>query len=407
MRGAKQFMTFAGGTPFQHAAAAALAIAEEHGARLAAELAAKRDRLCDGLERAGAEVLRPAGTYFVNADVRPLGYDDGVEFCRELPERAGVVAIPTSVFCARPQRVRSLVRFAFCKREAVIDEAARAIGTAAFRLSTAEVVSALFHKVMDGMEEHDLLTSASAIAFQVLTSLIPLALVVLSVAGLVHLESAWTRDLAPQFQAEVSKEVYAVADEVVRRTLGQEQLWWLTLGLVFTVWQVSGVARAIMGVLSEIYNDGDDRSFRRRYTTSIVLGMSVTVLVLLAFAVARFGRQVLGLDDPGLLVDAIVFVLRWGAAFALLSTAVWLLLRFAPAHPGPHRWISFGSLLCVLAWIGTSVVFGLYVTQVADYNSIFGSLATVFVMLSYLYVSAVSFLIGAEVDAIVRAEWRT
>jgi N-succinyldiaminopimelate aminotransferase len=123
-RGAKQFMTFAGGTPFQHAAAIALASAEEHGARLAGELEAKRDRICAGLERAGATVLRPAGTYFVNADVRPLGYDDGVTFCRELPERAGVVAIPTSVFCGDPERGRSLVRFAFCKREEVIDEAA-------------------------------------------------------------------------------------------------------------------------------------------------------------------------------------------------------------------------------------------------------------------------------------------
>lgn len=81
---------------------------------------------------------------------------------------------------------------------------------------------------------------------------------------------------------------------------------------------------------------------------------------------------------------------------------MWLLLRFAPAHPGPQRWISFGSGLCVIAWVGTSLVFGFYVTQIADYSSIFGSLATVFVLLTYLYVSAVSFLIGAEVDALVR-----
>jgi N-succinyldiaminopimelate aminotransferase len=124
VRGAKQFMTFAGGTPLQHAAAVALGIAEEHGARLAGELAAKRDRICAGLERAGFEVLRPAGTYFVNADVRPLGSDDAVAFCRELPARAGVVGIPTSVFSDDPARVRTLVRFAFCKRDEVIDEAA-------------------------------------------------------------------------------------------------------------------------------------------------------------------------------------------------------------------------------------------------------------------------------------------
>jgi N-succinyldiaminopimelate aminotransferase len=118
-------MTFAGGTPLQHAAAMALGIAEAHGARLSAALAAKRDRLCAGLERAGFEVLRPAGGYFVNADVRAAGYDDAVAFCRDLPERAGVVAIPTSVFSEDPERVRTLVRFAFCKREEVIDEAAQ------------------------------------------------------------------------------------------------------------------------------------------------------------------------------------------------------------------------------------------------------------------------------------------
>ena len=121
VRGAKQFMTFAGGTPLQHAAAVALGLAEEHGAWLAAELEAKRDRLCSGLERAGFDVLRPAGTYFVNVDVG----EDAVAFCRELPERAGVVGIPTSVFSGDPERVRTLVRFAFCKREEVIDEAAR------------------------------------------------------------------------------------------------------------------------------------------------------------------------------------------------------------------------------------------------------------------------------------------
>ena len=121
VRGAKQFMTFAGGTPLQDAAAVALGIAEEHGARLAAELKAKRDRLCTGLERAGFEVLRPAGTYFVNVDVG----EDARGVLPRAPERAGIVGIPTSVFSGDPERVRTLVRFAFCKREEVIDEAAR------------------------------------------------------------------------------------------------------------------------------------------------------------------------------------------------------------------------------------------------------------------------------------------
>ena len=120
VRAAKQFLTFAGGTPLQHAAAAALGLGDDFYAALTASFTAKRDRLCAGLAAAGLEPLRSAGTYFVNAVVE----GDGVEFCRELPERAGVVAIPTSVFYDHAEVGRSLVRFAFCKRDAVIDEAA-------------------------------------------------------------------------------------------------------------------------------------------------------------------------------------------------------------------------------------------------------------------------------------------
>ena len=100
-------------------------------AACAERLGAKRDRLCAGLEAAGLEVHRPAGTYFVNADIRPLGEDDGVAFCRALPERAGVVAVPTSVFYDDRDAGRSLVRFAFCKRDEVIDEAVARLGALA------------------------------------------------------------------------------------------------------------------------------------------------------------------------------------------------------------------------------------------------------------------------------------
>ena len=126
VRTAKQYLTFAGGTPFQHAGAVALGLGDEVYAALASELRVKRDHLCAGLEAAGLEVLRPAGTYFANVDCKR----DGVAFCRELVERAGVVAIPTSVFYDDEEAGRSLVRFAFCKRESVIDEAAGRLASA-------------------------------------------------------------------------------------------------------------------------------------------------------------------------------------------------------------------------------------------------------------------------------------
>jgi N-succinyldiaminopimelate aminotransferase len=121
VRGVKQYLTFAGGTPLQHAAAAALRLPPTHLEAQRDELRAKRDLLCAGLKAAGLDPLTPAGTYFLNADVGT----EAVAFCKLLPDRCGVVAIPTSVFYDDAEAARTLVRFAFCKREDVISEAAQ------------------------------------------------------------------------------------------------------------------------------------------------------------------------------------------------------------------------------------------------------------------------------------------
>jgi N-succinyldiaminopimelate aminotransferase len=120
-RTVKQFLTFAGGTPLQHAAAAALGLPRGELDTLRDDLRAKRDQLCQGLAAAGLEPIVSAGTYFINADVGT----DAVRWCAGLPERCGIVAIPTSVFYDDKDAAPTLVRFAFCKRPEVIAEAAR------------------------------------------------------------------------------------------------------------------------------------------------------------------------------------------------------------------------------------------------------------------------------------------
>ena len=125
VRTAKQFLTYVSGAPFQPAIAAALSLGDDYYAALRNGLQAKRDRLCEGLAGVGFEVYAPLGTYFVTVDIRPLGWDDGVAFCRELPRHCGVVAVPCQVFYDDPAKARHLVRFAFCKRDDVLDEALR------------------------------------------------------------------------------------------------------------------------------------------------------------------------------------------------------------------------------------------------------------------------------------------
>jgi N-succinyldiaminopimelate aminotransferase len=110
--------------------ALALGLGDEVYAGLRDSLQAKRDLLCSALEQGGLQVSRPSGTYFVIADAAPLGAVDGLEFARRLPSVAGVVGVPVSVFHDDTEAARTLIRFAFCKRDEVLVEASRRLAAA-------------------------------------------------------------------------------------------------------------------------------------------------------------------------------------------------------------------------------------------------------------------------------------
>ena len=128
VRTAKQFLTYVNGGPFQPAVATGLRLPDAYFAGVAQDLQFRRDVLVAGLREAGLPVIAPEATYFATVDVRPVQPDgDGLAFCRALPQRAGVVAVPTVVFYDATHAAlgRHLVRFAFCKSDAVLAEAVR------------------------------------------------------------------------------------------------------------------------------------------------------------------------------------------------------------------------------------------------------------------------------------------
>jgi membrane protein len=245
-----------------------------------------------------------------------------------------------------------------------------------------------------GVGRHDLLTFGSAVAFQVATAIPPLVMLSLALAGALGFGEVWRDTIAPQFQQAVSPDVFTVANKAATAALSSKAAFWLTFGVALTLWEMSGAVRALMTALSRIYGDDDNRSRTRRYLISFALSAAVVLLPLTALAILQVGG---GLG----LVGAVA---RWPLAAALLALLVWLVQRHAPDHPREHRFVSLGTAVCVIAWLLTSVVFALYVSDVAAYGSIFSSLAVVFVALLYLYVSACAFLIGAEVDAVLAGE---
>jgi membrane protein len=260
------------------------------------------------------------------------------------------------------------------------------------------MVRDLFRGMVRRAGEHDLLTFATAIAFQVLFALIPLCLFGLGLLGGLGLQDRWTGEWGPRVSESMSHATFVVVDQTVRRVLESKQVFWMTVGGVIAIWKVSAATRAIMDVFDRIYGSDRQRTFVERLRVSLLLGLAVGALLLAAAGSIVLGPD--GLRSAGI-DNGFVIWLRWPFALACLFAVVALLVAKAPVEARPIHWITFGSALVVVSWVGTSLALGWYLTSVAHYGSVFGNLATVVVVLTYLYASSTSVLIGAELDALI------
>lgn len=259
------------------------------------------------------------------------------------------------------------------------------------------------HEVADGYRRHDLMTFASAIAFHILFAVIPLALVGLGLLGGIGLDEQWTTEWSQAVRESMSPAAFQVVDDTVRRVLGQQQLFWVTAGSALAVWRISAGMRAVMQVFDRIYGCRRERPLAERLRASLLLGGAIAGLLLGAAACVVLGDEALAaLGVPTVLAAWV----RWPLVLALLFSVVALLVAHAPADRQPAQWVTFGSIVVVASWAIASVALGTYVTSIADYGSIFGALATVVVVLAYLYVASAAVLTGAQLDALVRERVR-
>jgi len=255
-----------------------------------------------------------------------------------------------------------------------------------------------------GFNENHLLTYASAMSFRVLFALVPFALFMLATLGFLDLGDLWTRNVAPDLKREVSPGVYQVIDEAARNVLSSHQVFWLTAGAAIALWFMSGAVRAAMEALDEIYGMRERRSIAERLRCSLWLAAAVGACFVLAAAVVRLGPLAVHPRPDNFLLEVASVVVRWAVAIALLGLAVSLTVRYGPMAELPTRWVTLGAALSVGSWVVMSVAFGAYLTGIASYGSIYGSLAVLMVLFSYVYLSTAAFLFGAQVDALAREE---
>lgn len=258
--------------------------------------------------------------------------------------------------------------------------------------------------VIDAFRRHGLINFAAAIAFLIVLALVPFLLFLLAVLGFLDLEEVWRDDVAPEIRGSISQAAYRLLDDTVTRVLTEKQGWWMTAGFALAVWEISAAMRVTMTALDRIYGFHRRRGFLELFPRSVALGLAIGFAMVAAVAVVRFVPLLTG-DLDGVLA-VLSFLARWPIAAGLLGVGVALVVHYGTATRQTLPWVSFGTGVVMAAWVGMSILFGFYVTYVASYASVFGHLATFFVLLLYVYASSIAFLVGVQVDACVRERAR-
>lgn len=247
--------------------------------------------------------------------------------------------------------------------------------------------------------QFDLLTYSSAIAFQVLYAVVPLAMLGLAAIGFVGEQSLWTKHIAHTLHHRLSPQAYTIANKTAQRAMNGDRAAWLSIGLIVTLYGVAASLRSMMTPLNNIYGARETRSWGRRVLISLGGAAVVMVFVFGAIIVVLGGRLV---HPHTTALGVLLFFARWVAALVLLTLTNAALIRIVPAKKRPVRWVSLGSALATVCWIGATLGFGAYISAVS-YSSFYGAFAGIVLLLIYLHVSAIAFLLGVTVDSELRS----
>jgi membrane protein len=251
---------------------------------------------------------------------------------------------------------------------------------------------------VDLFGRHNLLTYASAIALRTFIAAVACSLFALGLLGAAHERVLWQSTIGPQIKPKVLPHVYSGIDETVHHVLNSSSAGLLALASALAVWEVSGIIRASIGALDEIYETPEPRPWWIRFPISLGLSMLFLASVLGAIAVIWAGHH------SGSWWSLPVLILRWPAAMALIALAFEFIVRWAPAKHRRVRWASLGSVLVVVGWVGETLIFAWYVRSVANFRTPVGSLEVFILLATYFYIAAIVLLVAMELDELVRTD---
>jgi membrane protein len=246
--------------------------------------------------------------------------------------------------------------------------------------------------------EHHLWTYASAIAYRALVALVPLVLLGLGLLRAFGLEDVWSNSVAPAVQAHVTPPVYAAIDYSVEKIFASSVAPLIAFSAALLLWDMTWAMTTSMEALNEIHDVEEPRRWWWRYLVAVALA-GATILCIVGAVLA----VVLG-PRPGGASHVVFGIGRWPLAVILLGLAIGFIVRYGPAEHPQARWASAGSVLIVGSWIVASIGFRWWVASVANFKTAIGSLTFFLVLTAYVFISAAIFLIGVQLDELLRTE---
>jgi membrane protein len=261
-------------------------------------------------------------------------------------------------------------------------------------------VKKVVRELVGCLGRHRLPVYSAALAFQTLTAAVPVTLLGLAILGAAGLEDVWRDTLAPSVARKVTPPVFDALDFSVERIFSSGSAGLIVLAFGLVLWYLTFAVRLVMDALNTIHDVRERRSFRRQVLTAVGLAFVTACLLIAAVLTLTVAPRVV---DGGA-VDWLLTIVRWPVGALLLAVVVALLFRYAPAERPQVRWASAGSALVIVVWLVTSLLFRWYVSSIANFETAAGSLTVFLVLTAYAFVSSAIFLVGAEVDEILRAE---
>ncbi|MDQ3067897.1 MAG: YihY/virulence factor BrkB family protein [Actinomycetota bacterium] len=253
---------------------------------------------------------------------------------------------------------------------------------------------------IDLFDEHRLLTHASAISFQALKGLVPLALFGIALPGVLGLSDLWEDQLRERVSNQFTPTVFVAIDTAVEKIMREGSAALPIFAGVLLLWYASGLVRACMGGINSIFEADEQRSLLRRWALSIALALCTTGAFIVAMIAVVAGPR---LDSDGI-GHILLLVGRWPLAVLALGLAVGVLVRFGPADRRRVRWASVGAAVVVAAWIVQALLFSWYVGSFANFMSASGALTVFLVLTAFLYTASIIFLVGIEIDELLRKD---